>query len=106
MENLTDTVTDLGDSTLINGQGPLQSAWGQAAASRVTLYLNEGYLGKPIYEVMFAGQTVLSAPYNLAVNSELTWVLTGWKFVVKYINIDSVNDTIIAVTCLVEQIPR
>jgi|ERR1019366_2441181 hypothetical protein len=96
-----------GVTTLVNGtRFPGGAGWGEAAASRVTMYFGETLLGRSIYEVVFAGAGVLSAPYLLAYNSELTWVVTGWKFVVKKINLDTVNDTVVGVSCLVEQMAR
>ena len=104
---MVDSIVDLGDTTMINGQAvTVQAMWAPVASARVTMFLNETELGRPVYEVCFAGNASLLSPYNMAVNSELIWVSTGWRFVVKKIDITTINDTIIECTALAIQMPR
>lgn len=98
------TTQTQGETTLVNGI-PTLGIWAEAQAERIQMYITESMMHLPAYEVALLPET-LSAPFSIAVGSEVTWGRTGWKFTVRHMDIPGGNDTTARVRALCLAITR
>ena len=95
-------------SAVVNGQAITGVTWSAPSANRVQMYLEEDAWTRANYDVTF-GPAALSAPYNLAYGSKVTFTPSGqtiaWQGVVRRIEPQDAGGVLLCVVALVEEIP-
>ncbi len=90
-----------GTPTTINGVTGLKCIWPRSQPGRVQGVTAETLEGAPVYSVICPAAAI-SKPYSIANGVPMVWNITGWKGVVRSLDVIDSGGVIAAVIAYVE----